>query len=106
VRAIFVERQDGAMTLRRGFALAPSDRVLVVEDVITTGGSTRETAAVAEAIGAQVIGAAAIVDRGASGAHSDVPLQSLVRLEVPAYAPESCPMCARGDAIVKPGSRA
>src|ERR687896_2586744 len=64
VRAIFAERQDGALTLRRGFTLSSSDRVLVVEDVITTGGSTRETAAVAEAIGAQVIGAAAIVDRG------------------------------------------
>ncbi len=105
VRAIFVERQDGAMTLRRGFALAPSDRVLVVEDVITTGGSTRETAAVAEAIGAHVVGAAAIVDRGAGAAHFDLPLQSLVRLEVPTYAPEACPMCARGEAIVKPGSR-
>jgi len=94
------------MTLRRGFSLAPSDRVLIVEDVITTGGSTRETAAVAEAIGAQVIGAAAIVDRGAGAASFTLPLQALVRLEVPTYAPESCPMCARGDAIVKPGSRA
>jgi orotate phosphoribosyltransferase len=106
VRAIFAERQDGVMTLRRGFSLAPSDRVLIVEDVITTGGSTRETAAVAEAIGAQVIGAAAIVDRGAGAASFTLPLQALVRLEVPTYAPESCPMCARGDAIVKPGSRA
>jgi orotate phosphoribosyltransferase len=105
IRAIFVERQDGVMTLRRGFALAPSDRVLVVEDVITTGGSTCETAAVAEAIGAQVIGAAAIVDRGAGASHFTLPLQALVRLDVPTYAPESCPMCARGEAIVKPGSR-
>ena len=105
VRAIFVERQDGAMTLRRGFALAPSDRVLVVEDVLTTGGSTRETAAVAEAIGAHVIGAASIVDRGADSAKLGLPLQSLVRLEVPTYPPESCPLCARGAAIVKPGSR-
>src|SRR6476620_10616090 len=64
VRAIFAERQDGALTLRRGFALDPGDRVLVVEDVITTGGSTRETIAVAEAAGAKVLGAAAIIDRG------------------------------------------
>lgn len=106
VRAIFAERQDGAMTLRRGFTLSPSDRVLVVEDVITTGGSTRETAAVAEAIGAQVIGAAAIVDRGAGTTDFSLPLQALVELEVPTYAPEACPMCARGEAIVKPGSRA
>jgi len=105
VRAVFVERQDGAMTLRRGFGLAPSDRVLVVEDVITTGGSTRETAAVAESIGAQVVGAAAIIDRSARGAPLDLPMQSLVRLEVPTYAPESCPLCAKGEAIVKPGSR-
>ena len=105
VRAVFVERQDGAMTLRRGFGLAPSDRVLVVEDVITTGGSTRETAAVAESIGAQVVGAAAIIDRSAKGAPLDLPMQALVRLEVPTYAPESCPLCAKGEAIVKPGSR-
>jgi orotate phosphoribosyltransferase len=105
VRAIFVERQDGAMTLRRGFALAPSDRVLVVEDVLTTGGSTRETAAVAEAIGAHVVGAASIVDRGADSAKLGLPLQSLVRLEVPTYPPDSCPLCAKGHAIVKPGSR-
>jgi len=106
VRAIFAERQDGALTLRRGFALAASDRVLVVEDVMTTGGSTRETAAVAEAIGAHVIGAAAIVDRGADVSKLGLPLQALVRLEVPTYSPEACPLCARGDAIVKPGSRA
>jgi orotate phosphoribosyltransferase len=106
VRAIFVERQDGTMTLRRGFALAPSDRVLVVEDVITTGGSTRETAAVAEAIGAQVIGVAAIIDRGSDAARLNLPMQALVRLDVPSYAPEECPLCARGEAIVKPGSRA
>ena len=64
VRAIFAERQDGTLTLRRGFTLGPEERVLVVEDVITTGGSTRETADVATASGASVVGAAAIVDRG------------------------------------------
>ena len=105
VRAVFAERQDGVLTLRRGFSLAPSDRVLVVEDVITTGGSTRETAAVAEAIGAQVVGAAAIVDRNSGGAPLELPMQVLVRLEVPTFAPENCPLCARGEAIVKPGSR-
>lgn len=105
VRAIFAERQDGALTLRRGFALAPSDRVLVVEDVITTGGSTRETIAVAEAIGAQVVGAAVIIDRGSEPPRLGVAMQALVDLDVPTYPPESCPLCARGDAIVKPGSR-
>jgi orotate phosphoribosyltransferase len=106
VRAIFAERQDGALTLRRGFSLAASDRVLVVEDVITTGGSTRETVAVAEAIGAHVVGAAAIVNRSGGSTNIHLPLQTLVQLDVPAYPPESCPMCARGEAIVKPGSRA
>ena len=106
VRAIFAERQDGALTLRRGFSLSPSDRVLVVEDVITTGGSTRETIAVAEAYGARVLGAAAIIDRGIDSSRLSLPLQTLARLEVPAYPPEACPSCAKGLAVVKPGSRA
>lgn len=106
VRAIFAERQDGALTLRRGFTLASSDRVLVVEDVVTTGGSTRETAAVAEAAGATVCAAAAIIDRGSDPARVNLPFQALVRLEVPAYPPDACPLCAEGLPVVKPGSRA
>ena len=105
VRALFAERQDGVLTLRRGFTLSPSDRVLVVEDVITTGGSTRETIAVANAAGANVLGAAAIIDRGSEAARLDMPLQALVRMQVAAYAPESCPLCAKGVPVVKPGSR-
>jgi orotate phosphoribosyltransferase len=105
IRALFAERQDGTMTLRRGFALAPSDRVLVVEDVITTGGSTRETIAVATVSGARVLGAAAIIDRGGNASRIEVPMQTLVRLEIPVYVPESCPLCAQGIAVVKPGSR-
>jgi orotate phosphoribosyltransferase len=86
--------------------LSASDRVLVVEDVVTTGGSTMETARVAQAIGAHVVGAAAIIDR--SGGHStlDLPLRALVRLDVPTYQPDGCPFCARGLPAVKPGSRA
>jgi orotate phosphoribosyltransferase len=106
VRALFAERQDGTLTLRRGFTLDPADRVLIVEDVITTGGSTRETIAVAEAAGAQVVGAASIIDRGSDGSRLDVPLQSLVTMQVAAHDPASCPMCARGVPVVKPGSRA
>jgi orotate phosphoribosyltransferase len=105
-RALFAERQDGALTLRRGFGLSPADRVLVVEDVITTGGSTQETARVAEATGAHVVGAAAIVDRSGGGAVTlGLPLQALVRLDVPTYQPDACPLCARGVPVVKPGSR-
>ena len=106
VRAIFAERQDGRLVLRRGFTLDSSDRVLLVEDVITTGGSTRETAAVADAHGAVVTGAAAIVDRGADPARLALPMQTLVRLDVPTYQPDACPLCRKGLAVVKPGSRA
>jgi orotate phosphoribosyltransferase len=105
IRAIFAERQDGQLTLRRGFTLAKSDRVVVVEDVITTGGSTRETIVAAETSGAAVLGAAAIIDRGADAGRLNIPLQALVRMEVPAYAPEACPMCAKGMPLTKPGSR-
>ena len=105
VRAIFAERQDKVLQLRRGFTLEPSDRVLIVEDVITTGGSTRETAVVAEALDARVIGAAAIVDRGSDPARLNLPMQTLVRLDVPTYQPDACPLCARGVPVVKPGSR-
>lgn len=106
VRAIFAERQDGVLTLRRGFTLSPSDRVLVVEDVITTGGSTRETIDVATATGARVVGAGAIVDRGSDPARVSLPLFALVSLVVPTYSPDACPLCAKGVPVVKPGSRA
>ena len=106
VRAIFAERQEGRLGLRRGFALAPTDRVVVVEDVITTGGSTRETVDVATAAGATVVGAAAIINRGRNEGALGLPFFALVNMEVPVYQPESCPLCARGEPVVKPGSRA
>jgi orotate phosphoribosyltransferase len=105
VRAIFAERQEGNLMLRRGFTLSAADRVLVVEDVITTGGSTREASDVAIAAGAHVIGAAAIIDRSSDLSRLNLPLFALVRMEVPAYQPESCPLCARNVPISKPGSR-
>jgi orotate phosphoribosyltransferase len=105
VRSIFAERQDGKLTIRRGFTLSPSDRVVVVEDVITTGLSTRETIETAQAAGAQVLGAAAIIDRGSDTSRLNVPLQALVRMQVAAYPPDACPMCATGSPVVKPGSR-
>jgi orotate phosphoribosyltransferase len=105
IRALFAERQDGRLTLRRGFTLAPAERVLVIEDVITTGGSTRETAAVAAAAGAQVVGAASIVDRSADPSQVGLPLQSLVRMEVPSWPAEGCPLCVANEPITRPGSR-
>ena len=105
IRAIFAERQDGALTLRRGFALAPGEKVLVVEDVVTTGGSTRETIDVARAAGAVVVGAAAIVDRSGGRQRLDVPFHALAEVSLPAYDPTSCPLCLAGQPVVKPGSR-
>ncbi|HUK37014.1 MAG TPA: orotate phosphoribosyltransferase [Vicinamibacterales bacterium] len=108
VRAIFAERQDGMLTLRRGFTLSERDRVLVVEDVMTTGGSTRETMNVARAAGAQVVGAASIVNRS-SGPMTfekfDVPVESLLDYSLPTYEPDKCPLCAQGLPVAKPGSR-
>jgi len=106
VRAIFAERQDGTLTLRRGFSLNATDRVLVVEDVVTTGGSTRETIEVARAAGARVVGAAAIIDRSGGSQKLDVPFHALATVSLPTYQPEACPLCARGEPVVKPGSRA
>ncbi len=104
-RAIFAEREDGVLRLRRGFSIADAERVIVVEDVVTTGGSTRETMQVARASGAQVVAAAAVVDRSGGTAKLDVPLHALLELSLPTYDPNACPLCAEGVPIAKPGSR-
>jgi orotate phosphoribosyltransferase len=106
VRAIFAERENGTLTLRRGFAVNANDKVIVVEDVLTTGGSTRETMNVAVAAGAQVVAACAIVDRS-SGQHGlDVPFHALLSIKLPTYKADDCPLCRQGAPITKPGSRA
>jgi orotate phosphoribosyltransferase len=105
VRAIFAERQEGALTLRRGFTLATTERVLVVEDVMTTGGSTLETIQTARAAGAHVVGAASIVDRSDGAVRFDTPFVSLLSVSLPTYQPGECPLCAKGVAVTKPGSR-
>jgi orotate phosphoribosyltransferase len=105
IPALFAERADGGLTLRRGFAIDPADRVLVVEDVVTTGGSTRETMAVARATGATVVAACSIVDRSRGNQGLDVPYRALLSMDLPTYQPESCPLCAQGVELVKPGSR-
>jgi orotate phosphoribosyltransferase len=106
VRAIFAERQDGALTLRRGFSLEPGEKVLVVEDVVTTGGSTRETMDVARGAGAVVVGACSIVDRSGGHQQLDVPYHALLPMDVQTYDPLACPLCEAGVPVVKPGSRA
>lgn len=105
VRALFAERQEGQLTLRRGFALAPGERVLVVEDVVTTGGSTRETIEIARTAGAEVVAAAAIIDRSGGEQRLDVPFFALASVSLPTYAPESCPLCRTGQPAIKAGSR-
>ena len=105
LRFIWTERADGVMTLRRGFTAGVGERFLVVEDVITTGGSTRECITAIESLGAKVIAGASIIDRSAGAADIGVPRTALVSLKVESFAPENCPLCARGDKAVKPGSR-
>jgi orotate phosphoribosyltransferase len=102
---VWTERQEGVMTLRRGFQLREGERILVVEDVITTGGSTRECIAALEKNGGQVVAAASIVDRSNGTADVGVPRVSLIEMDVPTFDPNDCPMCANGDEAYKPGSR-
>ena len=105
LRFIWTEREHGTMTLRRGFTVNDGERVLVIEDVITTGGSTRDTVSALEKHGAKVISAASIIDRSGGAADVGVPRFSLATLDVPAVEPAACKACARGEVAVKPGSR-
>jgi orotate phosphoribosyltransferase len=105
VRFLWTEREAGEMTIRRGFSVAPGVRTLVVEDVVTTGGSTRETVDALRQAGAEVIGAASIIDRSSGAADVGVPRIALATLDVTSVASSSCEACARGEIAIKPGSR-
>jgi orotate phosphoribosyltransferase len=105
VRALFAEREAGVMTLRRGFNIAPGERVLVVEDVVTTGGSSRETMEAVSRAGGVVVGAGSLVDRSGGDLELGVARRALLTLYVPAYDPADCPLCRQGLPVVKPGSR-
>jgi orotate phosphoribosyltransferase len=102
-KAIFVEKQDGVPVLRRNFELTPADRVLVVEDVVTTGGSVKEVMEVVRKSGADIVGVGVIVQRGA--ANFGVPTHALLDMPIVSHDPERCPQCAAGEAITDPGSR-
>jgi orotate phosphoribosyltransferase len=105
VRFVWTERENGIMTLRRGFALRAGERILVVEDVITTGGSTRDTIDALRAYGGDVIAAASIIDRSGGQADVGVPRVSLATLDVVAVSEDECDACKRGEPVTKPGSR-
>ncbi|HTS70638.1 MAG TPA: orotate phosphoribosyltransferase [Terriglobia bacterium] len=105
LRALFTERQEGAMTLRRGFSLDPGEPTLVVEDVITTGLSTRETIECVRQAGGEVVGAGALIDRSGGTASLGLPQVALVTLKIQNYQPAECPLCKAGIPLVKPGSR-
>lgn len=105
VRAIFVERDSsGQMALRRGFTLRGGERVLVMEDVWTTGGSTRETMGVVEQAGGRAVAAGALIDRTNRTVEWDVPAKALIEISIPSYEAFDCPQCRRSEPITKPGS--
>jgi orotate phosphoribosyltransferase len=105
VRAMFAERVDGKLTLRRGFAISEGEKGLVVEDVITTGGSTKETMRVVTEAGGTVAAVGSIIDRSGGTADFGVPFKALVTLAIDTHQPKDCPLCEKGIPAVKPGSR-
>lgn len=105
VRALFGEREQGIMTLRRGFELAPGERILVVEDVTTTGGSVREIIGLVRERQGMLIGVGTILDRSDDGIDFGAPHYALACLSIDTYAPDACPLCQAGSQPIKPGSR-
>jgi len=105
VRSIFLEREDGRLQLRRGFVIESTDRVLVVEDIVTTGGSVKEVLKAVEAAGAEIVGVGLLVDRSGGEVDLNYRTEALLTMNVITYAPEQCPLCAQGLPVLKPGSR-
>ena len=105
VRAIFTERENGKMTLRRSFEIKKDEKVLVVEDVTTTGGSVKEVIDIAKERGGQVVGVGVLIDRSGGRIDFGVKMKSLLTLDIKSYQPEECPLCKKGIPVVKPGSR-
>ena len=105
VRGLFTERQEGKMVLRRGFSIAKGEKVLVVEDVITTGGSTKEVIEVARSLGGEVVGVGSIIDRSAQRVDFGAPFQVLAKVKVDTFEEKDCPLCKKNIPVTKPGSR-
>ena len=106
VRNIFAERENGVMTLRRGFTIEKGERVLIVEDVVTTGGSVREVMDLVRDCGGEIVGVGSIVDRTGGKIDFGVPYRSAFSMDITSYEPDHCPICKTGMPLVKPGSRA
>lgn len=104
-RGIFAEREEGKLILRRGFKIDKGKKILVVEDVTTTGGSAKEVIELAKSYGAKVIGVGAIIDRSGGKAKFDVPFKALAKLDIKTHQPQNCPLCKAGIPVIKPGSR-
>ena len=106
VKTLFAERENGTMTLRRGFSIKPGSRVLVVEDAVTTGGSVKEVIALVESLDAQVVGVGSLVDRSGGTVDFGVPFYAVYRTKIESFTAEECPICKEGKIpLVKPGSR-
>ena len=105
VRNIFMERENGKMTLRRGFEIQEGMKILVVEDVVTTGGSVKEVIDVIKDNGGIVIGVGSIVDRSTGNRKFEEELKSVIKFDIETYSPDECPLCKEGTPAVKPGSR-
>jgi len=102
---MFCEREEGKLTLRRGFYISPEDRVLVVEDIVTTGGSVKEVLDVVAQTGATIVGVGLFVDRSNGSVDLGYRTEALLKMQVTTYQPEDCPLCKQGLPIIKPGSR-
>ena len=104
-RAIFADKEDGQLILKRGFEIKPGEKVLVAEDVITQGGRVQQTIDLVRSFGGEVVGVAVVVDRSGGAAKFDVPTKSALKLTLPTYDPAECPLCRDGAALDRPGSK-
>ncbi len=104
-RAIFADKEDGELVLKRGFSIKPGEKILVAEDVVTKGGRVQQTVDLVRARGGDVVGIAVIVDRSGGDAAFDVPFRSALKLSLPTFDPSECPLCKEGQPIDRPGSR-
>ncbi len=104
-KAIFADKEDGQLVLKRGFSIKPGEKVLVAEDVVTKGGRVQQTIDLVRSLGGDVVGAAVLVDRSGGTAKFDVRFESLLKLNLPTYEPNACPLCKAGIPVDRPGSK-